>query len=954
MFKNIKQPQSYQPSYRPANNYSKPEFREKPYVPKIDNSSKVDRIMSTILSGDINAIKNTLAAENMHLNIKNSMGKSPIHVLLEQTSLSISEQQKLNIIKFLATNGASLTSYDNDNVTPLHLAAKNMLPLIVQYLIANGAKIDAMDNNGMTPLHYAVQGMPEKCIPKNETKTRATSDVKSLMNQLTLEIIEILKQNNRYLMDIQQYVNNYVASKSTNIQNLYIKSVQDKTSPSVFKNDVLNLMTSQLQVLTNLTIMPYNQKPLGSPDTTGVLPERTSANDTNDDKLIDIKYNQILLVLAYYQQNDTDIKNAFINDYSQEVFDATVAKITDQLLIIYINGIIQSATFRLISGFANSAPQYSNLLMNILIVDTQYEKKLQGIYDDMLDKYYNQNVNQVQEILYDNKEHIYTWPNNNMTSDIEPICYAIDQSVIKMLANLQTVDKPDNNGMTPVYYAIQNMHISTIDTLLQSGASMKNIRNYDKVTPIEFLTKKCNNLTQSSVTEVLNTVAKPYTIEMFNELDNIVVPYLDIIFPKLIIMFNNFLFFTTKSYINDWSYEDNQKLDQLLKSNNIDTNNIIPLLENIDPNVANSSIRVAQLNRSSSTNANKIDNNIKELDKILFTIGNIEKEINANNDANIKNQYIDKINKLESRISNLVINDKQFIGTNIDNLKKGIIIKLSRKYNQLKAKYPFVKPSDSEHTLFEQVGTIQDDIFNEVSRTKIDFSDALLYNGLWKSYINDEVRLRNKYNIHLVSKIIPNKNQLKDLFVKIFAPVCSDLFELEQYVDPQTNWVLSEVVNIITHIVRSVLSSNLYYAIVRLLVQYIGGRSGGTNDQIINIVNSIIVDTNLRNYVYQTMPAIAVRSILKIPYSEYEDTQIYDIQKLFDAIVVGLKQNKEVPVLDQSSLMTELQTNTIPYYTRLFTIAITKMKTCVDNYAKQILEESKCMDIMDLLNKAQN
>lgn len=962
MFKNIKQPQVYQPTYRPANNYSKPEFREKPFVPQIDNSAKIDRIMSVIISGDLNGIKNTLASENMHLNIKNSMGKSPIHVLLEQTSLTLSEKQKLNIIDFLVTNGASVTSYDNNNVTPLHLAAKNMMPLVIQYLLNHGAKIDTVDNNGMTPLHYAVQGMPEKCITTT-TKVEPLDDsknIKSLLNQLTLEIIEILKQNNQYLNNIQQVVNDIVNNKQNDIIKLKKEMIQNivtsgnaQSELDKFKNNVVENV-SNLEVLKNLTILPFNPNPFGQNDNSGVLPVKPKTNSSFDDQLMNIKYNQILLVLFYYQNNNTNIKNEYIKTYSDKIFYATTAKITDELIILYMRGILQSTVFKYVNNIKTGAQQFSDLLLNILVVDTQFEKKLEDTYQDILNQYFTQKTNQVQEILYDNKEHIKVWQNNNMTSNVEAFCYAIDQDVIKMLITGQTINKVDNNGTTPIYYAIQNMHIPTIETLTNNGASVKNIRNYNKVTPIEFLTNKCKNTIHNSVTEVLKDVAKPYTNDLYTELNNTIVPYLDIIFPKLIIMFNNFLFYTTKSYINGWSHEDNLKLEQLFVNNNINVNSVIPLLENIDPSVSNSSIRLVQLNKSYDTNQLNVTKNMEKMDNLLFTIINIEKEIDGYDD-DIKNQYVNKINRLESKIP-ILINDQNqgYIDVNRDNLRNGIMVKLDRKYNQLKTKYPFLRPSDSEHTLFEQVGLIQDDMFNEISKTKVNYADALLYNGLWKSYIDDEQRMKNKYNIHLVTNTIKNRTQLKDLFVKVFEPVCNDLFDLEQYADPQINWILTEVVKIITHIVRSVLSSNLYYAIVRSLIQYIGGKSGEDNKEVIEMVNNIINDINLRNYVYDVMPAIAVRSVLKIPYSEYEDVTIYNLQNSFDNILNRLKTNKIVPIVDNSSIIVEMKNTTLPYYISLFTIAITKMKICVDNYAKHILEESKCMEIMQLLTNAPN
>ena len=46
---------------------------------------------------------------------------------------------------------------DNDEWTPLHLAARYGHKEIVEYLVEKGADVNAKDKEGWTPLHFAAQ-----------------------------------------------------------------------------------------------------------------------------------------------------------------------------------------------------------------------------------------------------------------------------------------------------------------------------------------------------------------------------------------------------------------------------------------------------------------------------------------------------------------------------------------------------------------------------------------------------------------------------------------------------------------------------------------------------------------------------------------------------------------------------------------------------------------------------
>ncbi|MGX9892553.1 ankyrin repeat domain-containing protein, partial [Wolbachia endosymbiont of Protocalliphora sialia] len=88
-----------------------------------------------------------------------------VHLLLQSTEKGVEVMSKpysmsgyLEIVKLLKENGANLNTVDDNQSTPLHLAAKGGFLSIVEYLIENGANLNAVNYNEDTPLHLAAKG----------------------------------------------------------------------------------------------------------------------------------------------------------------------------------------------------------------------------------------------------------------------------------------------------------------------------------------------------------------------------------------------------------------------------------------------------------------------------------------------------------------------------------------------------------------------------------------------------------------------------------------------------------------------------------------------------------------------------------------------------------------------------------------------------------------------------
>gem|GEM_PF-4302257 len=133
---------------------------------------------------DVTFLKELLAlGANFNNHSETYFGNTPIHssIAAENTLSTIL------LIKLAKEHGFSLDELDNQQNTPLHLAAIVGLPDVVKSLIENGAKLNEIDYRGFTPLHYAaLRGNLD--VFNSLLDAGAKIDVKDKANNLPLDL----------------------------------------------------------------------------------------------------------------------------------------------------------------------------------------------------------------------------------------------------------------------------------------------------------------------------------------------------------------------------------------------------------------------------------------------------------------------------------------------------------------------------------------------------------------------------------------------------------------------------------------------------------------------------------------------------------------------------------------------------------------------------------------------
>ena len=249
-------------------------------------------------------------------------------------------------------------------------------------------------------------------------------------------------------------------------------------------------------------------------------------------------------------------------------------------------------------------------------------------------------------------------------------------------------------------------------------------------------------------------------------------------------------------------------------------------------------------------------------------------------------------------------------------------------------------------------------------KTVVRFS-RFAYQKLFEDYIKDPNSLED--NVQLITRIFNYQknlsessdkgnlmkiNQFSNLYKNILEPFCKNYFDLpEEY--EGTNYPLTYVINIITHVTKHFIISSLYRVIIKVITKYLSETI--TSDNLLDKVDKVVEDSNYKlfNYIMIFAPLRLVKSALS-KYNQYETD--YDKEYSFDQFTLDinniLQTNSELgDVADKSSLIKNLNKYIYPFYKDWVELFVKEMKDVGDVYIRNILFQSKYIKIIELICK---
>ena len=99
---------------------------------------------------DVQKLLEDLKKINETINVKNSFGRTGLHMAVQS--------DKYQIVEFLLKNDSNVNVADGHSITPLHISSQYGLVRITELLLANNASTNLLDNDQNTPLYCCAFG----------------------------------------------------------------------------------------------------------------------------------------------------------------------------------------------------------------------------------------------------------------------------------------------------------------------------------------------------------------------------------------------------------------------------------------------------------------------------------------------------------------------------------------------------------------------------------------------------------------------------------------------------------------------------------------------------------------------------------------------------------------------------------------------------------------------------
>lgn len=730
-----------------------------------------------------------------------------------------------------------------------------------------------------------------------------------------------------------------------------------------------------------------------------------SISDYLDYHFTKIKYWLILAIMLLFE--DVDLKNNKNEPYlksdelkkriikiKQDGLKKIVSNnsninkeyIMDRILIVLSDTIlINHIKFSIYSYLNNNYEKiYKNYFPNhqiILFSDEGFKFNLNKIYNEIIEKFLTMNVNPSDIDFNNNMFTLNTFKKTNIDCDEN------NEKIIRILLNSgSNTSIKDYMGNTALIYGIKNKN-ENINYLIGKDRQLLNLKNNNNLNPREFLLKDFMiNSDVNNIKDIFNLISRKFSDNIL-QLQNYNIKYLDLIIPETILFYNYFFYFSMRSYINNWTFDEQVKIQELLKKKCLsfdyyDTTNIniVPLLKNISQNKNITNIYVDALKDKMKDIEKNIIKNDKKILSINNQIQNYTKELEELKKNNIKPEvliiYENNIKNLEKRKENYNNENKNLeknkLEENIINKNEQILKKTKNKIDNF-----ILKNQISDTNISGYYNKMFEDLIDDNSSYN-GYIDYIYYNELWEDLVKNETKLKDIQHIHLIIYLLISQSSkinnlgdpkemeiIIDLYEKIFIPIIKNYEYLPNIYDSNENYVLYEIINIISNISKTIVFSNLYYTLVKFLTEYfiyinpsvvnIFSNKPNETERMIKYENKenynhYIKETissslkNLKEYIINDLPKIVVQNyVLEI---KDEDLMNRAYEKIMELILI----NEAIPIINNSEIISECN-KIIDNYRQIANNSIDLMFKTINEYNNEIKQQYLFLKTLAIVDK---
>ena len=232
-----------------------------PYVPHDNNPEKkvpakiIEDFFLALKTADINKVREYVDKEKVKLSYMTDAktGETPFHVVLKMDNKTADKITKLNLLKYLATNGSPLDIPDKSNVRAIHLASQLQDEDIIDFMLKKKLDPSRTDSSNNTALHYATKGLEVKCpgLPVNPGSIVPSQRVDQI------EFSTTIKDANKFIMKLlaeQDPINKSVIHFINTI--MRIPQMYKNSSDPAKKEKLKEIQTALIEIFASVASDP--------------------------------------------------------------------------------------------------------------------------------------------------------------------------------------------------------------------------------------------------------------------------------------------------------------------------------------------------------------------------------------------------------------------------------------------------------------------------------------------------------------------------------------------------------------------------------------------------------------------------------------------------------------------------------------------------------------------------
>jgi ankyrin repeat protein len=602
-------------------------------------------------------------------------------------------------------------------------------------------------------------------------------------------------------------------------------------------------------------------------------------------------------------------------------------------------------------------------------------------------------------LLLDNPQDTNIFYNINYLAEnptYEKMCLILNPNILlTLLKRVSNINDKNIDGNSPLHLAIEIQHVPAIRMLLKKQAKLygKVAKNYRGLSPYEYMMLLLSNhnkimyesSTNSKITKFTNVFYKTFIRNIFDKPDfkNSIPEFMDTAFVMIIILFNYYLYKEFMTVKSNWVYSDMKQFVLILTKwgyySNLfpySGNSLLSLSDDEYVMLAKAYVPYGAMNfiqNKNSEEVSKLQTEIGILQQQHISLESEKKDLEeSKSDTDILkiDAIVDKIFTINIDISNKVtkLNNLTHHNNNLDFYKNDI------HDSDIKNIKQDIKIWMEDKKRFEY--SVNDFIQEFDSINNLPNIDSRQYLMLWKLLSTSHYKLNSIEYPHLllinfIHGLVNKANTLQELCkIKDDINVINKYYKtnivyvVKMYNDSppyyDKNIILKIITDIVIHVVKYVISYNLFKMIRKQVATTILELDNGS-------LNNDV--TNMNNYLNET-----VYQILTSPYQNGETVQIYImgdmtrniVKKLLNVydkdddpamnivplnvmehICTILVHNHVRPITDSSNLIQNMKKFVIPYYYDLYTSCVPIFKQILDNYVAYLYNESRHVDVIN-------